>query len=49
MTITLTIIKPILNELKQELQELYSDRLVKLIHLVPTLEAKPILTQILTY
>ncbi|MFN5396654.1 MAG: nucleotidyltransferase domain-containing protein [Pseudanabaena sp.] len=31
MTITLTNIKPILNELKQELQELYGDRLVKLI------------------
>ena len=31
MTITLTIIKPILNELKQELQALYGDRLVKLI------------------
>jgi predicted nucleotidyltransferase len=29
--ITLTNIKPILNELKQELQELYGDRLVKLI------------------
>jgi predicted nucleotidyltransferase len=31
MNITLTNIKPILNELKQELQELYGDRLVKLI------------------
>ena len=31
MTITLTNIKPILNELKRELQELYGDRLVKLI------------------
>jgi predicted nucleotidyltransferase len=31
MTITLTNIKPILNELKQELQKLYGDRLVKLI------------------
>jgi hypothetical protein len=31
MNITLTNIKPILNEIKQELQELYGDRLVKLI------------------
>ena len=31
MTITLTNIKPVLNEIKQELQELYGDRLVKLI------------------
>jgi len=31
MTITLTNIKPILTEIKQELQELYGDRLVKLI------------------
>jgi predicted nucleotidyltransferase len=31
MTITLTNIKPILNELKQELQKMYGDRLVKLI------------------
>ena len=31
MSITLTNIKPILNEIKQELQELYGDRLVKLI------------------
>jgi uncharacterized protein len=31
MNITLTNIKPILNELKRELQELYGDRLVKLI------------------
>lgn len=31
MSITLTNIKPILNELKRELQELYGDRLVKLI------------------
>ncbi|MCA6502285.1 MAG: nucleotidyltransferase domain-containing protein [Pseudanabaena sp.] len=31
MTTSLISIKPILNELKQELQELYGDRLVKLI------------------
>ncbi|MEA5487756.1 MULTISPECIES: nucleotidyltransferase domain-containing protein [Pseudanabaena] len=31
MTTTLTSITPILNELKRELQELYGDRLVKLI------------------
>ena len=31
MNTTLTNIKPILNELKRELQELYGDRLVKLI------------------
>ncbi len=31
MTISLTNIKPILDELKQELQALYGDRLVKLI------------------
>lgn len=31
MSITLTSIKPILNELKRELQELYGDRLVRLI------------------
>ncbi len=31
MNTTLTSIKPILNELKQELQELYGDRLVRLI------------------
>ncbi len=31
MNITLTNIKPVLNELKRELQELYGDRLVRLI------------------
>ncbi len=31
MSITLNNIKPVLNELKQELQALYGDRLVKLI------------------
>jgi predicted nucleotidyltransferase len=31
MNTTLTSIKPILNEIKQELRELYGDRLVKLI------------------
>lgn len=31
MNITLTNIKPILNEIKQELQKMYGDRLVKLI------------------
>lgn len=31
MTTSLTAIKPLLNELKRDLQELYGDRLVKLI------------------
>ncbi len=31
MSITLTSVKPILNKLKRELQEMYGDRLIKII------------------